>query len=399
MSRKEKSIPDVGTREMFLQMGPSHPAMHGTVKLDIMADGETVVDVDVEIGYLHRGFEKMAEQGTYNKVFPYTDRLNYASPAVNNVGFALAVEKLLGIEIPERAKYIRVIISEIARIQDHFTAIAAGALELGGFTAMLWGVEARDYYYNLWEDLVGARLTLSYCRVGGLKHDLPAGFAEKFEEYARHTDRLQADVDRILTRNRIFMDRMTQVGVMKADNAVAYGFTGPCLRAAGVPYDVRKNHPYLVYDRLDFDVPVGVEGDNYDRYLIRMEEIRQSLRIIRQCFAQMEPGPVSVGDWQVVSPPKEEVYDTIEGMISQFKLVYEGCPVPAGEVYGYVEAGNGELGFYVVSDGSGRPYRVHVRPPCFALMQGLADMITGSMIADIVPTFDSINMIGGEIDR
>lgn len=399
MTSKKRSVPDLDTREMFLQMGPSHPAMHGTVKMNLNLDGETVKDVEVHIGYLHRGFEKMCENRTYNQCFPYADRLNYVSPAINNVGLALTLEKLLGIEVPARAQYIRVIISEIARIQDHLTAIAAGALELGGFTAMLWGVEARDHYYYLFEDLVGARVTLSYCRVGGLTHDLPADFEEKFEKCAKRTEELWVDIDRLLTRNRIFMDRMVDVAVVSGEDAVEWGFTGPCLRASGVPYDVRKDHPYLVYDKVDFDVPVGHRGDNYDRYLVRMDEIHQSLRIIRQCVKQMPQGPISHPDWQVTHPPKQQVYDTIEGMIAQFELVFRGPLAPAREVYGYVEGGNGEVGFYLVSDGTGRPYRLHVRAPCLALMQAIPDMIRGRMVADIIPTFDSINMIGGEIDR
>lgn len=399
MTAGKRIVPDLDTREMFLQMGPSHPAMHGTVKMDLKLDGETIVDIDIDIGYLHRGFEKMCENRTYNQCFPYADRLNYVSPAINNVGLALTLEKLVGIEVPERTQYIRVIISEIARIQDHLTAIAAGALELGGFTAMLWGVEARDHYYYLFEELTGSRVTLSYCRVGGLAHDLPAGFADKFEKCAQRTEELWTDIDTLLTRNRIFMDRMVDVAAVSAEDAIEWGFTGPCLRACGVPYDVRKDHPYLVYDKLDFDVPVGHKGDNFDRYLVRMEEIKQSIRMIRQCFKQMPEGPINVEDWQVILPPRQEVYDTIEGMISQFKLVFEGTKIPAAEAYGYVEGGNGELGFYIVSDGSGRPYRLHVRPPCFALMQALGEMVTGHMVADIIPTFDTINMIGGEIDR
>jgi len=398
-NRKTTPPPDLETREMLLQMGPSHPAMHGTVKMDLTLDGETVVDVDLHIGYLHRGFEKMCEQSTYNQCFAYADRLNYVSPAINNVGLALTIEKLLGIEVPHRAQYIRTVISEISRIQDHLTAIAATALELGGFTAMLWCVEARDHYYYLFEELTGARVTLSYCRVGGLRADLPAGFAQSFARCAQKTRKLVADVNRLLTRNRLYMDRMCSVGTIAAADAIEWGFTGPCLRASGVGYDVRKDHPYLVYDKVDFNVPVGERGDNYDRYLVRLEEINQSLRIIDQCLKQMPEGPVNVGDWRVVHPPKRQVYDTIEGMIAQFELVFKGPLVDAGEVYGYVEGGNGELGFYLVADGSGRPYRLHVRPPCFAIMQAIPDMIKGRLLADIVPTFDSINMIGGEIDR
>jgi NADH-quinone oxidoreductase subunit D len=392
-------IPALETREMFLQMGPSHPAMHGTVRMNLTLDGEAVTGLDIEIGYLHRGFEKMCEQSTYNQCFPYTDRLNYVSPALNNVGFALTVEKLLGVVVPERGQYIRTIVSEIARIQDHLTAVAATALELGGFTVMLWAVEARDHYYRLFEDLTGARVTLSYLRVGGAAHDLPPDFEAAFEQAAQITDRLMLDIEALLNRNRIYLDRMVGVGTMAPDLAVELGFTGPCLRASGIDYDVRKDHPYLVYDRMDFEVPVGTAGDNYDRYLVRMAEIRQSLRLVRQCFQQMAPGPVSVSDWRITHPTKADVYGTIEGVIAQFELVTRGPRVPHGEVYGFVESGNGELGYYLVADGTGRPYRLHVRGPCFALMQGLPHMLKGHALADIIPTFDSINMIGGEIDR
>jgi NADH-quinone oxidoreductase subunit D len=399
MTDRHDALPGLNTREMLIQMGPSHPAMHGTVKMDLTLDGETVVDVDIHVGFLHRGFEKMCETHTWNQCFPYTDRLNYVSPLINNVGFALAVEKLLGIQVPERTQYIRTIVSEVSRIMDHLTAVAAGSLELGGFTGMLWAIEARDYYYRFIEKLTGARVTPSYCRIGGLRDDLHQDAEAELEEYAKNTERLMLDVEKLLNKNRIFIDRTAGVGAISAADAIDWGFTGVVLRSTGHAYDVRKDHPYLVYDRVDFDVPVGVHGDNFDRYLLRMEEIRQSLRIIRQCFEQLPEGPINVADWQVIMPPKQEVYDTIEGMISQFKLVYEGPAITPGEAYGYVEGGNGEVGFYVVSDGTGTAYRVHVRPPCFSFMQGLSDMITGEMVADIIPTFDSINMIGGEIDR
>jgi len=387
------------TEYLQIAMGPSHPATHGTMQMMLTLDGETVVDVDVKIGYLHRGFEKMAEVATYNQVIPYTDRLNYVSPLCNNVGWVLAVEKALGIEVPDRCKWIRMIVSEISRITDHLTSIGAGALELGGFTPFLYCIEAREEIWDVIEELTGARLTTNYTRVGGLRHDLYEGFAERHRETKVKVLKLLADTDALLTRNRIFYDRMAGVGAISKEHAVELGFTGPCLRSTGVDYDVRTHAPYLNYDKVEFDVPVGTTGDNYDRYLVRMEEIHQSYHIIEQCLDKMQPGPVSVDDWTIVLPPKEQVYNTIEGMIAHFKLIMEGVKVPAGEVYGYVEAGNGELGFYIVSDGSGRPWRVKCRPPCFAIMQGLKPMIVGGFLADIVPTFDTINMIGGEIDR
>lgn len=384
---------------MQIAMGPSHPAMHGTVQMLLTLDGETVVDVDVRIGYLHRGFEKMAEVCTYNQVIPYTDRLNYVSPLCNNVGWSMTIEKALGIKPPERCDYIRMIVCEMSRITDHLTSIGAGSLELGGFTPFLYAVQAREEVYEVVEEVTGARLTTSYTRVGGVTADLPENFTERWNHAKHEVQRLIVDVDKLLTRNRIFYDRMAGVGVISAQDAVDYGFTGPALRSTGVDYDVRTYAPYLFYDRVEFDVPVGKHGDNYDRYLVRLEEIRQSIRIIDQCLEQMQPGPVRIDDWSIILPPKDAVYNTIEGMIAHFKLIMEGVKVPAGEVYGYLEGGNGEVGYYVVSDGSGRPWRVKVRPPCFALMQALKPMIVGGLLPDIIPTFDTINMIGGEIDR
>ena len=387
------------TEYMRVAMGPSHPATHGTMQMNLTLDGETVIDVEVKIGYLHRGFEKMAEVCTYNQVIPYTDRLNYVSPLCNNVGWVMAVEKALGIEATPRAKWIRMIVSELSRISDHLTSVGAGALELGGFTPFLYCIQAREDVWDVIEEICGARLTTSYTRVGGLSHDLPEGFEARYKTCKAYVLKLLADADALLTRNRIFYDRMANVGKITKEFAVELGFTGPCLRSTGVDYDVRTYAPYCFYDQVEFDVPVGSNGDNYDRYLIRLEEMKQSFRIIDQSLAKMEPGPVNVADWTVVLPPKEAVYNTIEGMIAHFKIIMEGVKVPPGEVYGYVEGGNGEVGFYIVSDGSGRPWRVKVRPPCFAIMQGLKPMIIGGFLADIVPTFDTINMIGGEIDR
>lgn len=386
---------------MTLQMGPSHPAMHGTVRMQLELDGETIKDMDIDIGYLHRGFEIMSEQATWTQVLPYTDRLNYNSALCNNVGYVIAVEKLLGItdQITPRCNWIRMIAAEISRIADHLTAIAAGALELGGFTPMLFGIQAREEYYKLTEHLCGARLTTSYTRVGGLRWDLPEGFKERYEFAEHMLLKNMADVEKMLTRNRIFYDRMADTGAISAEDAIAFGWTGPCLRSAGVDYDIRKAHPYCLYDKVDFDVPLGHKGDNYDRYLVRIEEIKQSTKIIQQCFANMEPGPVNIDDWSIVLPPKDAVYNTIEGMIAHFKLIMEGIQVPAGEVYSYTEAANGELGFFIVSAGAGKPYKLHCRAPCFAALQALKPMMLEEQLADIVPTFDTINMIGGEIDR
>lgn len=392
---------ELPTEPMTINMGPSHPATHGTVRIVLTIDGETVKDADVQVGYLHRCFEKESEYATWTQVFPYTDRLNYVSPLLNNVGYALAVEKLIGVDkdVPERAQYIRVLIGEISRITDHLTCLGASAMEVGGFTPFLWMIKCREWLWELLEELTGARLTHSYVRIGGVSADLTPNFGAKLRATLEKCRESIAETEKLLTKNRIFRDRMDGVGVFSAEDAIAYGWTGPCLRSTGVPYDVRKDHPYLVYDRFDFDVPVGSVGDNFDRFAVRMEEIRQSMRIIEQALDQIPPGPVVIDDPRIALPKKTEVYNTIEGMIGHFKLIVDGIKVPAGEVYSYTEGGNGELGFYIVSDGTGRPYRCHVRSPCFIITQSLSKMIKGSGIADIIPTFGMVNMIGGECDR
>jgi NADH-quinone oxidoreductase subunit D len=373
--------------------------MHGVIHLTLELDGETIIDGDTEIGYLHRGFEKEAESHTYTQVIPYTDRLNYVSPLINNVGYVMAVEKLFDVQVPERCQYIRVIVSELSRLTDHLTCIAANAMELGAFTVFFYFIKAREEIYKLIETVCGARLTTTYTRVGGVMADLPEGFAEHLARVLQVTWEQMRDVEHLLAKNRIFYDRMRGTGIITPDAALALSFTGPVLRSTGVNFDVRKATPYLVYDRLDFDVPLGEQGDNYDRYLVRMEEMRQSLRIIEQCMVQLPNGPVQIDDPRMTMPPKAEVYGTIEGLMNHFKLIIEGIKPPPGEAYVAVEGANGELGFYVVSDGTGRPYRCRVRPPCFALMQGLQKMLKGGMVADIVATFGTINMIAGENDR
>ncbi len=392
---------ELPTEPMTINMGPSHPATHGTVRIILTIDGETVRDSDVQVGYLHRCFEKEAEAATYTQVFPYTDRLNYVSPLLNNVGFALAVEKLLGIvdRLPERASYIRVIVGEISRITDHLTCLGASAMEVGGFTPFLWMIKVREWLWELLEELTGARLTHSYVRIGGVAQDLPEHFIEKLRAVLEKSVEVLGECESLLVKNRIFRDRMDGVGTISAEDAIAWGWTGPCLRSTGVPYDVRKDHPYLVYDRFEFDVPVGSVGDNYDRVAVRLEEIRQSMRILDQACKQIPAGPVLLDEPRICMPPKNAVYNTIESMIGHFKLIVDGIKVPPGEVYSYTEGGNGELGFYIVSDGSGRPYRCHVRAPSFIHTQALSKLILGAGIADIIPTFGLINMIGGECDR
>jgi NADH-quinone oxidoreductase subunit D len=391
---------ELPSEPMLLNMGPSHPAMHGTVRIVLELSGETINKADVQIGYLHRGFEKMCERGTWSQVFPYVDRCNYVSPMLNNVGFALAVEKMLGVTVPERCQYYRVILGELARIADHMICSGAMAMELGAFTPFLYFARAREILWEIFEEETGARVTHSFGRVGGMAQDPTPDFKNMIRAGLPRVLAMVDECEKLLLRNRIFLDRLEGVGVMSREDALALGWTGVVLRSTGVPYDVRKAHPYLVYDRVDFDVPVGSNGDNYDRFMCRQEEIRQSARIIEQALEQMpDTGPINLEDARIVLPPKESVYTTIEGTIQHFKIVMEGIKVPAGECYSYTEAGNGELGFYLVSNGSGTPYRVRIRPPCFASTQGLTQLITGAMIPDVVPTFGSLNMIGGECDH
>jgi NADH-quinone oxidoreductase subunit D len=381
-------------------MGPSHPAMHGTIRMVIDLDGETLINLDVQPGYLHRGFEKSCERGTWAQVFPYADRLNYVSPMLNNVGWALAVEKLLEIEVPERCQYYRVILGELARISDHFTCNGASAMELGAFTPFLWLLKVRDWVWDILERETGARMTHSFGRIGGMAAPPTATFKDDVLRLIPEVHKVVKETEIMLLRNRIFLDRMQGVGVLTKEQALSYGVTGPMARSTGIPYDVRKDHPYLVYDRFDFDVPVGEDGDNWDRFMVRLEEIRQSVRIIEQAVEQMpDDGPINVDDPRIVFPEKSDVYTTIEATIAHFKLVMEGLRTPKGEVYSFTEGGNGELGFHIVSDGSGTPYRVRVRPPCWYNLAAAREMLLGGMIADIIPTFGSVNMIGGECDR
>ncbi|MGI5861427.1 MAG: NADH-quinone oxidoreductase subunit D [Myxococcales bacterium] len=383
---------------MVINLGPSHPAMHGTVRMLVELEGETIAKAVPEIGFLHRGFEKSCEASTWTQCLPYVDRLNYVSSLLNDFGYLMVVEKLLRLEVPARAQFIRVIAGELHRICDHLTLVGALAMEMGGFTAFLYALEARELIWDRIAELTGARVTTSYGRPGGVQRDLPQGWGEKVLKTLGRVAELREELDALLTRNRIFVDRTRGTGVISRDDALEFGFTGPCLRACGVAYDVRKAHPYFVYDRLDFDVPVGEHGDNYDRYLVRMEEMKQSDRIVRQALAKIPEGPVMVGDWRIALPPKEQVYGTIEGTIAHFKLIMEGIQVPAGEAYAYTEAANGELGFYAVSDGSGRPYKLHVRSPGFPILSAVPSMVEGRLLADLIPTFDSINMIGGEVE-
>ena len=391
---------ELPSEPMLLNMGPSHPAMHGTVRIVLELSGETIVKSDVQIGYLHRGFEKMCERGTWTQIFPYADRLNYVSPMLNNVGFSLACEKMLGVTVPERCQHYRVVLGELARICDHMICSGAMCMELGAFTPFLYFARAREIIWDIFEEETGARVTHSFGRVGGMAEAPTADFKAMIRAGLPRVMQMVNEGEKLILKNRIFLDRVEGVGKISKEDALALGWTGICLRSTGVAYDVRKTHPYMTYDRYEFDVPVGTQGDNYDRFMCRQEEIRQSIKIIHQALAMMaDEGPINIDDPRIVLPPKEDVYTTIEATIQHFKIVMEGIKIPAGECYSYTEGGNGELGFYLVSDGSGTPYRVRIRPPCFAIVQGLSQLINGRMIADVVPTFGSLNMIGGECDH
>ena len=386
---------------MTVNMGPSHPAMHGTVRILLTVDGEKIVQSDIQPGYLHRCFEKEAEFATYTQVFPYTDRLNYVSPMINNVGWAMAVEKLMDLtgRLPKRVEYIRVIVSEMSRMTDHLTCVGASAMELGAFTAFLYFLKAREWLYELLEKVSGARLTHSYVRVGGVAHDLPADFDRDLTHCLDQIAAVIDEVEAMLNHNKIFRDRMAGVGAQTKANAIATGCVGPIARACGVDYDVRRDFPYSVYPELEFDVPLGTTGDCYDRYLVRVEELKQCIRILRQCLAQIPAGPTMVDDPRCSLPPKRDTYNTIESMIRHFKHVVDGIRVPAGEGYAFVEGGNGELGFFVVADGTGRPYKAYCRSPSFVHLSTAGKLISNHLIADVVPIFGMINMIGGECDK
>jgi NADH-quinone oxidoreductase subunit C/D len=382
-----------------VNIGPSHPAMHGTFRVQAVMDGETIQDCEAEIGYMHRNFEKMSESRTYWQIIPYTDRLNYCSSFMNGHGWALAVEKLMAVPAPPRAEAIRVILSEFSRIMDHFVCIGTNIVDLGAITPFFVLFRAREDIYDLLESCCGARLTVSYVRIGGLAADVPDGFVAHARRVMESIVDVTNQADKLLTRNSIFTRRFKDVGALGADDALSYGWVGPCLRASGVPYDIRRDHPYSGYEQYDFDVPVGTAGDCYDRYLVRMEEIRQSLRIIDQALQKLPAGPVLVDDKRVALPPKSDVYSNIEALMNHFKLVYEGILPPPGEVYGYTEAANGELGYYIVSDGLKYPHRVKVRPPCFNIYQAFPQMIKGKLLADAVAIIGGLNIIAGELDR
>jgi NADH-quinone oxidoreductase subunit D len=437
---------------MLLNMGPSHPAMHGTVRIMLELDAEKILNAEVEIGYLHRGFEKTCENKTYFNLLIYTDRLNYVSPQINNLGYAMTMEKMLGIAVPERAQLIRVLMSELSRVSDHLTCLAAMAMENGAFTVFLYMMKAREFLWDVIELTAGARMTTSYIRIGGVRADLHPDWRSSVATAVRETRKVLKDVSGLLDKNSIFLGRTRGVAAMSKEDALSYGWTGPCLRSTGIPYDVRKASPYLIYDRLSFEVPVGEFGDNYDRYSVRMREMEQSLRLLEQVAALIpDAPPLPAGPliepaeairrsrrqrpgerirlspnlegyekerlpgltaldkpdallgtgYGIAVPAKEDTYTTMEGLISHFLFFMSGKGIrpPKGDVYFSVEGGNGEVGFYIVSDGTDRPYRLHLRAPCFHVVAALEQLIKGRLIADVVPTFGSMNMIGGELDR
>jgi len=391
---------DTDFERVTLNLGPSHPATHGTLRIVVTLDGETIIGADQEIGYLHRCFEKMSETHTYQQVMPYTDRLNYCSAFINNVGYSMAVEKLLGITAPPRAQHIRLILSEFMRIADHLVCIGTNLVDMGALTNFWYLFQPREEIYGLIESCCGARLLPSYCRIGGLAVDAPSDFLQNSQRLVDALPRFINDVEKLVDKNKIFLDRVIGIAPISAADAIDFGFTGPCLRAAGVPYDVRKANPYLGYDTYDWDVPIAEGGDTFARYLVRMEEMRQSLKIIQEAIKRGLPeGPVIVDNPYVALPPKAKVYNEMESLIYHFKLIMHGIQPPVGETYFQVEGGNGELGFYVVSDGTKNPYRVRCRPPCFQIYSAFPHMIIGQTIPDAIAALGSLNVIAGELDH
>jgi NADH-quinone oxidoreductase subunit D len=386
-------------RSFTVNFGPQHPAAHGVLRLVLEMDGEVVERADPHIGLLHRGTEKLIEYKTYLQAVPYFDRLDYVSPMCMEHSYALAVEKLMGIEAPPRAKYIRVLFAEITRILNHILNLTTFALDVGAITPLLWGFEEREKLMEFYERVSGARLHSAYFRPGGVHSDMPAGLAEDIHAFSEQFPARIDDLEELLTENRIFKQRTIDIGVIKRDDALDWGLTGPMLRGSGVPWDLRKAQPYDVYESMDFDVPIGKNGDCWDRYLVRMEEMRQSARIMKQALDQMPPGPIKVNDRKVTPPPRAEMKNSMEALIHHFKLYTEGYHVPAGETYTVTEAPKGEYGVYLVSDGSNRPYRCKIRSPDFAFLQSTDFIGRGHMLADVVAIIGSMDIVFGSIDR
>ena len=384
---------------MPLNVGPSHPATHGCLRFLAAMDGETIVASVEEIGYLHRGFEKMVERGTWQQVLPYTDRLNYCSAIMNNIAFCRTVETMFGIELPERCKVLRVIVNELSRINDHFVCVAAAFQDLGGTTPFMYAFNPREEIMCIWEKLTGARLTNSFARIGGLSRDSYEGFEQDVLAALNSTEKALKDLHACLDRNRIFLDRTVGIGKISAEKAISYGWTGPCLRASGVASDLRKDEPYYDYETYDWEVVVGTQGDCNDRLQVRMAEIEESVKIVRQALKRLAPGPVDIVDPRIRVPAHKLAYQDMEGLIGRFKSVYEGIRVPEGEFYCGSECANGELGFTIVSDGSGHPYRIKVRPPCLTQFAAFHELVEGGQLADSMAVLSGLNIIAGELDR
>ncbi len=402
MSETEITAPNTKIVEIdshAINFGPQHPAAHGVLRLILEMDGEVVDRADPHIGLLHRGTEKLIEYKSYIQAVPYFDRLDYVSPMTQEHAFALATEKLLGIEVPERGKWIRTLFSEITRVLNHLLNVTTYALDVGALTPSLWGFEEREKLMEFHEAASGARLHANYFRPGGVSKDMPAGLEEKIAEWAETFPKFIDDVETLLTGNRIWKQRTVDIGVMSAEEAMAWGFSGPCIRASGVPWDLRKSQPYEMYDRLDFDIPVGRNGDCYDRYLVRIAEMRESVKMIKQCLAAMKPGPVKVQDRKFSPPTRGEMKHSMEALIHHFKLFTEGFHVPAGATYTVVEAPKGEFGVYLVADGTNRPYRCKIRATGFAHLQAIELMSKRHMLADAVAIIGSLDIVFGEIDR
>jgi NADH-quinone oxidoreductase subunit D len=392
---------DMQGEKMVLNMGPSHPATHGVLRIVLELDGEIITKAAPDVGYLHRGDEKIAENMTYTQFIPYTDRLDYLAPLANNVAYALAVEKLHDIDkdLPPRCQYIRVICCELARVSAHLLGLGAFAMDVGALTVFLHTFTEREKIYNLIEALTGARFTTSYTRIGGVSRDLPPGWIEQCRKFLKEVVVNFDESEKLLTRNRIFVDRTRDIGVISREDAIDFGLTGPNLRGSGVDFDMRKAHPYLVYKDLKFDIPTGSVGDCYDRYLVRMEEMRQSVRILEQCLNQLPDGPVSIPNGKTVLPPKEKVLTKMEELIHQFILVTQGENAPPGEIYFAAENPKGELGFYINSKGGGTPHRLKIRAPSFVNLSILSHMLPGHMMSDVVAVLGSLDFVMGECDR
>ena len=392
-------LTEIGEDTMELNMGPQHPSTHGVLRLVLDLDGEVVRGCRPDIGFLHTGFEKDFERHTYQQCIPYSDRMDYLAPPINNLGFSLAAEKLLGVEVPPRGQYLRVIMCELARIGSHLVWFGTGALDMGATTPFLYAWRERETILDINELVSGVRMHTSYIRVGGLMADVPDEFEAMVRKVIHTFPKAIDEYELLITKNPIWRERTVGLGSISAEDALAYGMSGPSLRGCGVPYDLRKAQPYSSYDHFDFDVPVGQNGDVYDRYLVRMREMRESLRIIEQALDNLPSGPVNTLDRKVAPPPRNEINTSMESLIHHFKLVTEGFSVPRGQVYQAVESARGELGFYMVSDGSNRPYRVKVRAPSFSNLSALPYMVKGELIADVVAVIGSIDIVLGDVDR